>query len=189
MIKRCDWCLGHELYIEYHDKEWGRPVYDDQKLFEFLLLEGAQAGLSWLTILKKRENYRMAFDGFDPFAIAGYDQNKIDELMEDKGIIRNKLKIDAFITNSRIYIKEFYRKNSFSDFLWSYTGHKQIMGDPETTADIPVVSEEAEKMSRALKTLGFKFTGPVICYSFMQAVGMVNDHLISCFWRDEVCQR
>ena len=189
MIKRCDWCLGHELYIRYHDKEWGKPVYEDQRLFESLLLEGDQAGLSWLTILKKRENYRKAFDGFDPYAIAGYDKNKIDELMEDTGIIRNKLKIDAFITNSRIYIKEFSRKSSFSDFLWSHTGHKQIIGHPETTADIPVVSEEAEKMSRALKPLGFKFVGPVICYSFMQAVGMVNDHLISCFWRDEVCQR
>lgn len=181
MIKRCDWCLGDEIYIKYHDTEWGVPSYDDMRLFEFFLLEGAQAGLSWITILKKREGYKKAFDGFDPYKIALYDDVKIEELMNDSEIIRNRLKINAFITNSRIYVEKFSKPGSFSDFLWSFTNGRPIVNSFEKMSDLPAVSKEAEEMSRACKKLGFKFIGPVSCYAFMQSVGMVNDHIVSCF--------
>ena len=186
MIKRCDWCLGEEIYMKYHDTEWGVPSYDDMRLFEFFLLEGAQAGLSWITILKKREGYRKAFDGFDPFKIAHYDDLKIEELMHNSEVIRNRLKIKAFINNSRIYVEKFSKPGSFSSFLWSFTNGRPIINKFEKMSDLPAVSKEAEEMSSALKKLGFKFIGPVSCYAFMQSVGMVNDHIGSCFRYNEV---
>lgn len=186
MTKRCDWCLGDEIYINYHDTEWGVPSYDDMRLFEFFLLEGAQAGLSWITILKKREGYKKAFDGFDPFKIALYDEVKIEALMSNSEIIRNRLKINAFITNSRIYVEKFSKPGSFSDFLWSFINGRPIVNSFEKMSDLPAVSKVAEEMSSALKKLGFKFIGPVSCYAFMQSVGMVNDHIVSCHRYNEV---
>lgn len=186
MLNRCEWCLGNDIYIKYHDEEWGLPLYDDAKLFEFLLLEAVQAGLSWLTVLKKREEYRKAFDGFDPKMIVKYDDEKINELLNNKGIIRNRLKIDAFIHNSKIFLENFSEQNSFSKYIWSFVDRRPIINKFEDISDIPAISEEAEEMSKSLKKIGFKFIGPTICYAFMQATGMVNDHLVSCFRYSEV---
>jgi DNA-3-methyladenine glycosylase I len=186
MDNRCGWCLGSEIYTKYHDEEWGVPSHDEKRLFEFLLLEGAQAGLSWLTILKKRPGYEKAFDNYDPRSISLYGEKKIAMLLQDTGIIRNRRKIDAFIQNSRIYMNNFSRPGSFSEFIWSFTDGKPVTHTCESMSDIPVVSKEAEAMSSALKKLGFRFTGPVSCYAFMQSVGMVNDHMTSCFRYNEI---
>lgn len=177
---RCAWAKK-PLDIEYHDKEWGVPVHDDQKLFEFLVLDAFQAGLSWSTILKKRENFRKAFDNFDYVKIAKYDQNKIDELLQDKGIIRNKLKVNGTVKNANAFIKVQQEFGSFDKYIWSFTGGKTIVNKRKSLQEIPATSKESDAMSKDLKKKGFTFVGSTICYAFMQAAGMVNDHEMSCF--------
>ena len=186
MLKRCGWCGSDPLYIAYHDKEWGVPEYDDRKLFEMLILEGAQAGLSWLTILKKRDNYRRAFHRFDPQRIARYGDRDIDRLLHDPGIVRNRLKIEAAISNARGYLQILNELDSFSNYLWAFVGHTPIINHRATLADIPGQTAISEKMSKDLKQRGFNFVGPTICYAFMQAVGMVNDHTTDCFRHRQV---
>lgn len=181
MIRRCDWCGSDPLYIVYHDKEWGVPEFDDRKLFEMLILEGAQAGLNWLTILKKRDNYRRAFHRFDPQRMARYDSGDIDRLLHDPGIVRNRRKIEAAISNARGYLQVLDEFGSFADYLWAFVEHTPIINRRATLADIPGQTAISEKMSKDLKQRGFNFVGPTICYAFMQAVGMVNDHLTDCF--------
>lgn len=178
--KRCEWA-SDPLNISYHDNEWGVPVHNDKKLFEFLILEGAQAGLSWTTILKKRENYKKAFDNFDFKKIAKYDLKKITSLLKDEGIIRNKLKINATIENAKAFIKVIKEFRSFNNYIWKFVGNKPIKNAFKKLSDIPAKTKEAEEMSKDLKKRGFKFVGPTICYAFMQAVGMVNDHQTHCF--------
>jgi DNA-3-methyladenine glycosylase I len=181
MKKRCPWPGSDPLYIKYHDVEWGVPLHDDRRLFELLLLDGFQAGLSWITILKKRTNYRNAFDHFNPQKIATYDNRKVKELLANKGIVRNKLKIEAAIQNARSFLtirKEF---GSFDNYIWQFTDGKTIKNAWKTLAQIPAQTNESIAMSNDLKKKGFKFVGPTICYAFMQAAGMVNDHLVSCF--------
>ncbi|MGH1440015.1 MAG: DNA-3-methyladenine glycosylase I [Cellvibrionaceae bacterium] len=180
-LKRCSWCGEDPLYQHYHDTEWGVPVYDDATLFEFLLLEGAQAGLSWITILKKREGYRAAFDQFDANKIARYTAKKHEKLLQNPEIVRNKLKVAGFTKNAKAYLAIVKEHGSFSDFIWQFTDGKIIQNKWKTLADIPAKTPEAEAMSKALKKAGFTFVGPTICYAFMQAVGMVNDHVTSCF--------
>ncbi|HEY8463574.1 MAG TPA: DNA-3-methyladenine glycosylase I [Bacillota bacterium] len=183
---RCPWPGNDPLYLEYHDREWGVPVYDDRKLLEFLILEGAQAGLSWITILKKRDNYRQAFDGFDPVKIAAYDENRIKVLLADEGIIRNRRKLLAAVQNARAFLELSATKGSFSEYLWDLAGGSPKQNAWRDPKEVPVYTREAERMSEELVRQGFKFVGPTICYSFMQAVGMVNDHLIDCFRYGEV---
>lgn len=183
---RCGWAGEDPLYIEYHDAEWGLPVYDDRKLFEALVLDGAQAGLSWITILRKRENFRKAFDHFDPEKIARYDSRKIESLMADKGIIRNRRKIEAAVSNARAFLAIRDEMGDFGAFLWSFVGGAPRRNAWKTISELPVATPESEAMSKALKKKGFKFVGPTICYAFMQAVGMVNDHLVDCFRYNEV---
>ncbi len=166
---------------EYHDKEWGVPVHDDNLLFEFLVLEGAQAGLSWTTILRKRQNYRIAFDNFEPKKVAAYKDDKIEELLVDSGIVRNKLKIHSAVTNANALLKIQREFGSFDSYIWRFTDGKQKQNMWKKMEEIPSSTSESEKMSKDLKKRGFKFVGPTICYAFMQAVGMVNDHLIDCF--------
>lgn len=178
--KRCAWVNADPLYISYHDEEWGKPLYDDQKLFEFLLLESFQAGLSWITILKKRENFRKAFDQFDPVKIANYDEDKFDELMQNEGIIRNRLKIKAAISNARCYLAICKEEGSFSKYIWSFVGGKPIVNKWKSIKEVPATSKESDEMSKALKKRGFKFVGSTICYANMQATGMVNDHTTDC---------
>ena len=177
---RCSWAGDTQIYIDYHDNEWGRPVHDDIKLFEMLILEGAQAGLSWITILKKREAYRKAFDGFDPKKVALYGDAKIEELMNNKGIIRNRLKINATITNAKLFLEVEEKYGSFDKFIWSYVDNTPIIGHWESVKDIPVTTPLSDKISKDLKKMGFKFVGSTIIYSFMQAIGMVNDHITEC---------
>lgn len=174
-------CFGDSpIYIDYHDNEWGRPVHDDNKLFEMLILEGAQAGLSWITVLNKRAAYREAFDGFAPEKVALYDAAKIAGLMENKGIIRNRLKINAAVTNARLFLKIQEKYGSFDKFIWEYIDYKPLIGHWENVADVPITTPISDRISTDLKKMGFKFVGSTIIYSFMQAVGMVNDHLKSC---------
>lgn len=180
---RCGWCVKDPVYIDYHDKEWGKPLRDDRRLFEMLLLEGAQAGLSWIQILKRREAYRKAFDNFDPEKIANYDAKKRRQLMKDEGIVRNKLKIDAFIINAQRYLDLMDFQDSFNDYIWTFTGHKVIDNCPKVLSNIPVTTPESDAMSKDLKKRGFKFVGSTICYAYMQACGMVNDHVEECFVR------
>lgn len=179
-MNRCGWVNEDPIYIQYHDNEWGVPVYDDLLMFEFLNLEGAQAGLSWYTILKKRENYREAFDQFIPEKIALYDDRKIEELLHNEGIVRNKLKINAFIANAKGYLKIKAEFGSFSQYIWSYVNGAPIQNHFKDLSEVPVLTEISEKLSKDLKKRGFKFVGPTICYAFMQAVGMVNDHIVTC---------
>lgn len=186
---RCSWCEGSELYRKYHDEEWGVPEYDDLALFEMLNLEGAQAGLSWITVLNKREHYRNVFDGFNPEKIAKYDEAKRQALLSDPGIIRNKLKVNAFIVNAQLFLDmqvqaEKGNGAGFSEFLWSFVGGKPIVNLPKTMVDVPANTPESEAMSKALKKRGFKFVGSTICYAFMQATGMVDDHVEACFRRN-----
>ena len=173
--------MGNELYQDYHDNEWGAPLHDDRKLFECLLLEGAQAGLSWITILNKRENYRRAFDNFDAKKIASYTAQKHQQLLANPGIIRNKLKVHAFTKNARAYLKIVDEHGSFDRYIWQFVGNKPIQNAWKSLTEIPTISAESKMMSKALKKAGFTFVGPTICYAFMQATGMVNDHLTSCF--------
>lgn len=185
MKTRCGWAKN-DLLIKYHDAEWGAPVHDDRKLFEFLILEGAQAGLSWDTILRKRENYRAAFDDFDAEKIAVYGLGKTENLMQDAGIVRNKLKIAATIQNANGYLKIKEEFGSFDDFIWSFTDGKTIKNAWQTMSEVPTRTEISDSMSKELKKRGFKFVGTTIMYAFMQATGIVNDHLASCFRYSEV---
>ena len=185
---RCSWCGDLPIYVDYHDNEWGRPERDDRKLFEKLCLDGAQAGLSWITILKKKENYQKAFDNFDPEKMALYDDKKIEELMQNAGIVRNRLKIHAFITNAKVYL-EIMRYGSFSKMLWDYVDNKPIVGHLKKIEDIPATTPLSDKISKDLKKMGFKFVGSTIIYAFMQATGMVNDHLTDCFVYQELCRK
>lgn len=178
--QRCGWCGTDPLYVAYHDDVWGRPVSDDQELFAKLCLDGQQAGLSWITILRKQANYEAAFDNFDPEKIVRYDEARIESLLQDPGIVRNRLKVESIIRNARGYLALRDEGHSFSDFLWSFVDYQPIQGAWENLGDVPVTTPEAEAMSRALKKRGFNFVGPTIVYAFMQAVGMVNDHLLTC---------
>jgi DNA-3-methyladenine glycosylase I len=181
-LTRCFWANGSDQMQAYHDTEWGVPLHDDRRLFEKIILEGFQAGLSWRTILHKRENFRAAFDNFDAEKIARYDDAKLDALMQNAGIIRNRLKIAATVQNARAYLRLVERTGSFSDWLWAFVDHEtRLPTVPLTREAIPVTTPEAEAMSKALKKAGFTFVGPTICYAFMQSVGMVDDHVIGCF--------
>lgn len=179
-MERCPWCEGFDLYREYHDTEWGVPLRDDRALFELLILEGVQAGLSWATVLKKREGYRRAFDGFDPARIASYDDEKVASLLADPGIIRNRAKVAATIQNARSFLALTANGTSFSDFLWQFVGGTPVQNQWVSLKEVPSRTAAADAMSKALLKAGFKFVGPTICYAFMQASGMVNDHLKSC---------
>lgn len=179
-LKRCEWVTADPINIEYHDKEWGVPVYDERLLFEFLILEGVQAGLSWLTVLKKRENYRKCFNNFDPEKIAKYNQAKTEALLNNPGIIRNKLKVAAAITNAKAFLQLQQQGIDFSDYLWGFVDGKPIQNHWKTHAQIPATTNISDAMSKDLKKKGFKFVGSTICYAFMQAVGMVNDHTSQC---------
>lgn len=185
---RCPWAKRNELEMLYHDQEWGRPQFDDRKLFEMLILEGMQAGLSWSTILGKRETMRQAFDGFDPGMIRRYDDGKIESLLENAGIIRNRLKIKAVIENAKAYYKVAEQYGSFSNFFWQYVNHKPIQNHWTEISEVPASTGLSDRISKDLKKLGFKFVGTTIIYAFMQAIGMVNDHLTSCFLHDD-CER
>jgi len=180
-IKRCTWAGNDPLYQKYHDDEWGVPVHDDRKLFEMLILEGAQAGLSWITILRKRENYRKAFDNFEAEKISKYNSKKINQLLENEGIIRNRLKIAAAINNAKCFLEVQKEFGTFDKFIWQFTNRKQLKNKFKTLKEIPAKTEISDMMSKELKKRGFKFTGSTICYAFMQAVGMVNDHTTDCF--------
>ena len=183
---RCEWSGSDPLYIAYHDEEWGVPAYDDRHLFEMLLLEGAQAGLSWLTILKKRENYRKAFHAFDPKKIAAYSQRDIQRLLNDPGIVRNRLKIESAIKNARGVLDIVEEFGSFNSFLWRYVNNNPRQNAWKLLSELPARTEQSDMMSNDLKKRGFKFVGSTICYAFMQSVGMVNDHIIGCFRYAEV---
>ncbi len=187
-IQRCGWSTSDPLYITYHDQEWGVPVHDDHLLFEFLVLEGAQAGLSWITILRKRENYRQAFDQFDPQKVARYGDEKKLELLNNSGIIRNRAKINAAIGNARAFLAVQEEFGSFDAYIWRFVGGKAIQNAWMEMAQIPAKSAEAEALSKDLVSRGFKFVGPTICYAHMQATGMVNDHTVDCFRYQEVQQ-
>ncbi|MDR1451769.1 MAG: DNA-3-methyladenine glycosylase I [Helicobacteraceae bacterium] len=186
MKSRCGWCEKEALYIDYHDREWGVPVFDDRKHFEFLVLESAQAGLSWLTILKRRENYREAYDGFDPQKVALYDENKIAELMSNVGIIRNRLKISSSITNAAAFLAVQKEFGSFSEYIWGFTGGKVISGGAKTLSELPAKTELSDRVAADMKKRGFRFLGSIIVYSHMQATGLINDHITDCFRYDEI---
>jgi DNA-3-methyladenine glycosylase I len=187
---RCPWVdLSKSDYVTYHDVEWGVPVHDDRLLFEFLVLEGAQAGLSWYTVLRKRQNYRDAFDHFDPAQVARYDERKIAELLSNPGLIRNRAKIGAAVGNARRFLAVQEVFGSFDAYLWRFVDGRPIINELRTLSDYPATSPEADAMSRDLRVRGFKFVGPTICYAHMQATGMVNDHTLDCFRRQEIVER
>jgi DNA-3-methyladenine glycosylase I len=180
-IKRCDWAEGDPLMLAYHDREWGIPVHDDRLLFEFLVLEGAQAGLSWMTILRKRDAYRKAFRSFDPQAIARFGEAQVTRLLSDEGIVRNRRKIESAIANARVVNAIVREQGSFDRYVWSFVGGRQRQNHWKTLADIPAQTDESQALSKDLLRRGAGFVGPTICYAFMQATGLVNDHLITCF--------
>ena len=184
--KRCAWCIGDPLYETYHDEEWGKPVFDDNKLFEFLILETFQAGLSWITVLRKRENFRKAFDGFDYKKVANYDQKKIDSLLQDAGIIRNKLKIHATVSNAKAFMEVQDEFGSFSNYIWGFVDGKPIKNKFKSIKDLPANTPLSDTISKDLKSRGFKFVGTTVVYAHMQATGMVNDHETSCFRYNEI---
>ncbi len=186
--ERCNWPSNDDLMIKYHDEEWGVPVHDDHKLFEFIVLDGFQAGLSWKTILHKRENFRKAFDQFDAHLISRYDESKIKMLMQDKGIIRNNLKIKATISNAIAFLKIQAEFGSFDNYIWQFTNYRTINNKLSSLKNMPVTSPKSDAMSKDLKNRGFKFVGSTICYAFMQAAGMINDHTTNCFRYDEINQ-
>ena len=189
-ICRCPWVdLSKPDYVEYHDKEWGVPVYDDRLLFEFLTLESAQPGLSWYTVLKKRENYRVAFENFEPQKVAGFDKLKIEGLLQNPGIIRNRLKIEAAVNNARKFLEVQAEYGSFSKYIWDFVGGKPKINNIRKLSDYPATSEESDALSKDLKKKGFKFLGPAICYAHMQATGVVNDHSLDCFRRKEIIEK
>lgn len=184
-MNRCEWCGSEKIYVDYHDKEWGVPVHDDGRLFEMLVLEGAQAGLSWSTILKKRKNYRKAFDSFDFNKISKYDDKKIKKLLRNEGIIRNKLKINAAIINAKALLEVKKEFGSFDKYIWQFVRNKPKINKFRSLRELPAKTKESDEMSEDLKKRGFKFVGSTICYAFMQAVGMTNDHVVGCYrWKD-----
>jgi len=187
-IKKCDWCVGNELYERYHDDEWGLPTFDDQQLFELLLLEGAQAGLSWITILKKRQGYREAFDGFEAGKVARYRPARINKLLLNPEIVRNRLKVESAVSNARLFLDIRERTGSFSGYIWQFTDHQPRQNRFRSIEEVPAITPASDRMSKTMKKDGFKYVGSTICYAFMQATGMVNDHLVSCF-RHEQCRR
>jgi len=184
-ILRCAWPGQDPVYLDYHDHEWGIPTHDDARLFEMLLLEGAQAGLSWIQILRRREAYRQAFDNFDPEKMARYGFRKRQQLLKNEGIVRNRLKVEAFITNAQKYLELLDSFDSFDEYIWRFTDHRVLDRCPRTMADVPATSVESDAMSKDLKKRGFKFVGSTICYAYMQACGMVNDHVWNCFTRKQ----
>ena len=186
MKRRCGWCSDDPLYRAYHDEEWGVPVHDDRRLFEFLVLEGAQAGLSWLTILRKREAYRRAFAGFDPEKVARFGQGQLARLLADPGIVRNRLKIEAAIGNARRFLEVQAAFGSFDAYLWRFVDGRPIVNRWRTPAQVPAATPQSRTLSRDLEARGFRFVGPTICYAHMQAIGMVNDHLVGCFRHAEL---
>lgn len=185
-MTRCEWCAGNPLYLDYHDCEWGVPRHDDRSLFEFLVLETFQAGLSWLTILRKRENFRRAFDGFDPDRVARFTDRDVERLLGDAGIVRNRAKIEAAIANARAFRQIQETTSSFDRYIWSFVERRPIVNHWRTLAEIPAVTPIAIAISKDLKQRGFRFTGPIVIYSHMQATGMVNDHLTACFRHGEI---
>lgn len=185
-MNQCEWAGNDPLYNDYHDKEWGVPVYDDETIFEFLILETFQAGLSWITILRKRENFRKAFDSFDYKKIAKYSEEKIQELLQDAGIIRNKLKVRATVSNAQAFINVQNEFGTFSEYIWSFVGGKPIQNKFNSMNEIPATSDISDKLSKDLKKRGFKFVGSTVVYAHMQATGMVNDHVTDCFRYKEV---
>ncbi len=189
MITRCAWVGADPLYVKYHDEEWGVPVHDDRVLFEFLILEGAQAGLSWITILRKREAYRTAFDNFEPAKVACYGDEKVRALLNDAGIVRNRLKIGAAIQNAKLFLTVQQEFGGFDAYLWRFVGGKPRQSAQQTMQDIPPRTAESDALSRDLAKRGFKFVGSTICYAFMQATGMVNDHTVDCFRYKEIVAR
>ena len=186
---QCAWVENVPEFIDYHDNEWGRPVHDDGKLFEMLILEGAQAGLSWITVLKKRDAYRKAFDGFDPHKVALYGDEKIGELMANEGIIRNRLKINSAIINAKLFLNVVENYGSFDKFIWNYVDYTPIVNHPKKLEDIPATTPLSDKISKDLKKMGFKFIGSTIIYAFMQATGMVNEHVVGCPVYEELVLR
>lgn len=180
-MKRCEWPGSDPLYIRYHDEEWGVPVYEDRLIFEFLILEGAQAGLSWFTILKKRENYQAAFDRFDPQRVVQYDADKIAQLLSNPGLVRNRRKIESAVTNARAFLEVQREFGSFAEYIWRFVGGKPIINTWRAMGEIPAQTDESIALSKDLLRRGFKFVGPTICYAHMQATGMVNDHVVDCF--------
>ena len=187
-LEKCGWCVGNALCESYHDREWGSPTYDDQKLFEFLLLEGAQAGLSWITILKKREGFRKAFDGFEAEKVARYRPARINKLLLNPEIVRNRLKVESAVSNARLFLDIQERIGSFSDYIWQFTDHQPRQNYFRSMVQVPATTPASDRMSKQMKRDGFKYVGSTICYAYMQAAGMVNDHLVSCF-RHEQCRR
>ena len=188
-VMRCPWAGNDDDYIAYHDFEWGVPVHDDHRLFEFLILEGAQAGLSWQTILRKRENYRRAFDAFDPAVVAVYDEKRIGELLSNPGLVRNRLKINSAVRNAREFVKVQEEFGSFDRYIWDFVGGRQVVNRWESLRQMPAETVESRAISKDLKKRGFSFVGPTIIYAYMQAVGMVNDHLVSCFRYAQISDR
>ncbi|NQW30841.1 MAG: DNA-3-methyladenine glycosylase I [Ignavibacteria bacterium] len=186
IVQRCGWCGEDPLYVAYHDTEWGVPVHDEQKLFEFILLESMQAGLSWITILKKRENFRAAFAQFVPEKIAQFNDSDIERCMNDSGIIRNRLKVNSAVKNARAFLELQARHGSFNTYIWQFTDGRVIQNKWNSMKEIPAVTPQSEAMSKDLKKNGFTFVGPTVCYAHMQATGMMNDHLVSCFRHLEV---
>lgn len=184
--KRCDWCKGSEIELDYHDKEWGVPLHDDQQLFEFLILEGAQAGLSWTTILRKRDHYRIVFDQFDPHLVAEYSERKIQQLLSDAGIVRNRLKVMSAVSNARLFLDVQAEFGSFDRYIWQFTDDTVIQNNWRSHNEIPANTVESDAMSKDLKERGFRFVGTTICYAFMQATGMVNDHTVDCYRHEEI---
>lgn len=185
-LTRCAWCGTDPLYVAYHDEEWGVPQHDDRKLFEAVILDGFQAGLSWLTVLKKRENFRQAFDHFDAEKIARYEEPKLQALLQDTGIIRNRLKVYGAVKNAKAYLKVQEEFGSFDRYIWQFTDGRTIVNARQSMADVPASTPESDAMSKDMKKRGFTFCGTTICYAFMQAVGMVNDHVVDCFRHDEL---
>ncbi|MCL4245800.1 MAG: DNA-3-methyladenine glycosylase I [Candidatus Dadabacteria bacterium] len=186
MKKRCGWHGEDPIYVDYHDTEWGVPVHDDRTLFEMIVLDGAQAGLSWITILKRRDSYREAFDNFDARKVAVYDERKIAELLENPGIIRNRLKVNSAVQNARAFLEVSEEFGAFDKYIWQFVGHKPVQNSRKSLKDIPAKSKESDDMSKDMKKRGFSFVGSTICYAFMQAAGMVNDHIVDCFRYEEV---
>ena len=185
-MTRCSWCENNELYVKYHDEEWGVPVHEDKKHFEFLILEVAQAGLNWLIVLRKRENYRKAYDNFDPVKIAKYDDKKINQLMNDPGIIRNQRKIEASVNNAKRFLDIQERFGSFDSYIWSFVDNKPVINSWRSDSEIPSTTELSDMISNDLKKRGFKFIGSTIIYAHMQAIGIVNDHIVNCFRYDQL---
>jgi DNA-3-methyladenine glycosylase I len=183
-INRCDWCLSSEIYKAYHDNEWGKPIYDEDSIFEFLILETFQAGLSWITILNKRENFRLAFDAFDYKKISQYNDSKKEELLQNSGIIRNKLKINATISNALAFMKIQEEFGSFSQYIWGFVDGKPIINNWKTRSEVPATTVVSDRLSKDLKKRGFKFVGSTVVYAHMQATGMVNDHVLDCWTRN-----